>query len=242
MGTDLAVMAPLQRMHRRPPAVTQAQKRLRDLRERQSKERGRMAELSLVEEINDEQRAELDTIERGTPDLERQLRAAQVAVDAEQEGQRSAASPDEDAEARELRELRGKISMAGYAAAAVEQRAATGAEAEYNQARGIAPNRFPLDLLAPVEERATTVDRPPVRRHGRSVGGRHDGNSRARHGLVPRHHGWCQRSAAGPQRGRGRRRVDGWRDRDQADQERGAPRVQRGGRRSHPWPGERAYA
>ena len=115
-----------------------------------------MAELSLVEEINDEQRAELDTIERGTPDLERQIRAATVAVDAEQEGQRSAASPEDDAEARELRELRGKISMAGYASAAVEQRAATGAEAEYNQARGIAPNRFPLDLLAPVKERATT--------------------------------------------------------------------------------------
>ena len=136
--------------------MTPAQKRLRELRERQSKERGRMAELGMVDELTDEQRAEFDTIERGTPDLERQCRAAQIAVDAEQDGQRRDASPDDDAEARELRELRGKISIGGYAAAAVEQRAATGAEAEYNAALQIAPNRFPLDLLAPVEERATT--------------------------------------------------------------------------------------
>ena len=137
--------------------MTAAQKRLRELRERQSKERGRMAELAVADELNDEQRSELDTIERGTPDLERQLRAATIAVEAEQEGERRAASPEDDAEARELRELRGRIRMGNYVAAAVEQRAADGAELEYNQARGIAGNRFPLELLAPpVEERATT--------------------------------------------------------------------------------------
>ena len=45
--------------------MTSNQKRLRELRDRQSKERGRMAELSVVDELNDEQRSELDTIERG---------------------------------------------------------------------------------------------------------------------------------------------------------------------------------
>ena len=41
--------------------------------------------------------------------------------------------------------------------AAIEQRAADGAEAEYNAARGIAGNRFPLEMLAPpLEPRATT--------------------------------------------------------------------------------------
>ena len=50
--------------------MTSNQKRLRELRDRQSKERGRMAELSVVDELNDEQRSELDTIEKGTPDLE----------------------------------------------------------------------------------------------------------------------------------------------------------------------------
>ena len=54
--------------------MTNAQK---PLRERESRERGRMAELALV----DEQRRELDTIERGAPDLERQIRATVVAVE-----------------------------------------------------------------------------------------------------------------------------------------------------------------
>ena len=140
--------------------MTKAQKRLRELRERQSKERGKMAELSLLDELNDEQRAELDQIEKGTPDLERQLRAAQVAVDTEEAEQREAGSaarqPEGDAEDRERAELRSKVRMSGYVTAAVEQRAASGAEAEYNAAIGIAGNRFPLELLAPPEERATS--------------------------------------------------------------------------------------
>ena len=45
--------------------MTNNQKRLRELRDRQSRERGRMAELSVVDGLNDEQRGELDTIERG---------------------------------------------------------------------------------------------------------------------------------------------------------------------------------
>ena len=40
-------------------------KKLRELRERQSRERGRMAELALLDELSDEQRSELDVIERG---------------------------------------------------------------------------------------------------------------------------------------------------------------------------------
>ena len=141
--------------------MTPAQKRLRDLRERQSRERQRMAELGLADTLTDETRAELDGIEAGTPDLERQIRAATVAVEAEEAEQRAAgdraARPEDDAEARELAALRGRIRLGNYVAAAVEQRAAIGAEAEYNAARGIAGNRFPLELLAPpVEHRATT--------------------------------------------------------------------------------------
>ena len=141
--------------------MTKTQKRLRELRERQSKERGRMAELSLADELDDEQRAELDTIEKGTADLERQLRAAQIAVDSEEAEQRAAGAdarqPEGDAEDRERAELRAKVKLSGYVTAAVEQRAADGAEAEFNAALGIAGNRFPLELLAPpVEERATT--------------------------------------------------------------------------------------
>ena len=141
--------------------MTDKQKRLRALQEKRSRERGRMAELALVDELSDEQRAELDTIERGTPDLERQIRAAQVAVDDEEGEQRAAGAaarePEGDAEDRERAELRSRVRLGNYVAAAVEQRAADGAELEYNQAVGIAGNRFPLELLAPpLETRATT--------------------------------------------------------------------------------------
>ena len=147
--------------------MTKAQKRLRELRERASKERGKMAELALVDELNDEQRAELDRIEAGTPDLERQLRAAQVAVDTEEAEQRAAGDaarkPEGDAEDRERAELRAKVSLAGYVKAAVEKRSADGAEGEYldslklSRVGGLGGAAFPLELLAPpVEERATT--------------------------------------------------------------------------------------
>ena len=144
--------------------MTAAQKRLRELRERQSKERGRMAELARTDELSDEMRAELDKIESGTADLERQLRAAQIAVDDEETEQRAAGAaarqPEGDAEDRERVELRARVSLGRYVAAAVEMRATDGAEAEFNAAIGIAGNRFPLDMLAPeplVEHRATTA-------------------------------------------------------------------------------------
>ena len=137
--------------------MTKAQKRLRDLRARQSTERGRMAELALVDELTDEQRGELDTIERGTPDLERQIRAATVAVEDEEREQRDAGAaaraPEGDAEDRERAELRARVRFGRYVSARrSSMRAADGAEAEYNAALGIAGNRFPLELLAPPEE------------------------------------------------------------------------------------------
>ena len=147
--------------------MTPAQKTLRDLRNRQSKERGRMAELGAAESLTDETRAELDGIENGTPDLERQIRAATVAVETEESEQRAAGAaagnPASDAEDRERAELRGKVKLGAYVAAAIEQRSADGAEAEFNAALGFAGNRFPLELLAPPERRtedreATAVD------------------------------------------------------------------------------------
>ena len=117
-----------------------------------------MAELAVAGELTAETRAELDTIEAGTPDLERQLRAATVAVETEETEQRAAGAagdtPAGDAEDRERAELRAKVKLGGYVAAAIEQRSADGAEAEYNQSIGIAGNRFPLELLAPPEQRA----------------------------------------------------------------------------------------
>ena len=137
------------------------QKRLRDLKARQSRERGTMATLAQVDTLTDEQRSEMDTIEQGVPDLERLLRAAQGAVDDEESEQRSAAPEGtvDDPEVRERLELRKKVRMSNYIVAAVEQRAAVGPEQEYNASIGISGNRFPLELLAPPEARAATEDR-----------------------------------------------------------------------------------
>ena len=145
--------------------MTEAQTRLRELKARQSKERGRMAELATAAELTDETRAELDGIETGTPDLERQLRAATTAVETEEAEQRAegadAKKPDGDVETRERAELRAKVSLARYVGTAADDELLDGAEAEYNAALGIVQGRqgtrFPLELLAPpVEQRATT--------------------------------------------------------------------------------------
>ena len=139
--------------------MTPAQTKLRQLRERQSKERGRVAELAVADELTDETRSELDTIETGTPDLESQIRAATVVVEAEETEQRDAAATGNkeglDTEDRERLELRSKVRMGRYVLAAMENRAADGAEGELNAAVGIGANRFPLELLAPPERRVT---------------------------------------------------------------------------------------
>ena len=89
--------------------MTEAQKRLRELRERQSKQRGRMADLSREENLTDETRAELDTLEAGTADLERQIRAATTALEGEQrEAKIKGATAQPDAEQRERIELRSR--------------------------------------------------------------------------------------------------------------------------------------
>ena len=140
--------------------MTDAQRRLRELLANQSRERQRMAELAATAELNDETRSELDTLEKGTPDLERKIRAARQVEEAEADAAaetRETTMTTETADERELRELRGRVKLSGYVTAAIEQRAADGAEAEYNAARGIAGNRFPLEMLAPpLETRATT--------------------------------------------------------------------------------------
>ena len=133
--------------------MSPAQKRLRELRDHQSRERQKMAELSLVESLTDDQRQELDTIEAGTPDLERQLRAAQVAVDEEDRACKiEDGTKAPDAEQRERIELRSRASVGRYLAAAIRGRAVDGAEAELQQAAGV--DGIPFELW----------DRPPEQR------------------------------------------------------------------------------
>ena len=63
-----------------------------------------------------------------------------------------------DAESREVAELRSKSSVSSYVRAAVEMRAVGGPEAEFNAARGMGANEFPLGLLVPEERQTTAVD------------------------------------------------------------------------------------
>ena len=139
--------------------MTPAQKRLRELRTRQSKERGRMAELSLLDELSDEQRSEFDTIERGTSDLERQLRAAQIAVeDEDRQAKIETATGRPDPEQRERIELRSRASVGRYLAAALKGRAPNGAEAELQAAAG-GVDGIPIELWNRPPEQRQTEDR-----------------------------------------------------------------------------------
>ena len=140
--------------------MSPAQKKLRDLRDRQSKERGRMAELGMAESLTDETRSELDGIETGTPDLERQLRAATVAVEEEERSTTIAKAAEPDGEARERDELRSRATVGRYLSAALRGRAPDGAEAEFAQAEGV--DGIPFSLWQPPrrtadEERAITA-------------------------------------------------------------------------------------
>ena len=134
--------------------MTSAQRRLRDLRDRQSRERGRMAELSLVDALSDEQRSELETIEKGTPDLERQIRAATVAHEDEEKEAETRAATEPDAERRERVELRSKAQLTTYFLNAARGRMADGAESELQAAAGVSGHGIPLELWdVPIERR-----------------------------------------------------------------------------------------
>ena len=130
--------------------MTETQKRLRDLQARKSTERQRMAEISLLEsdKITPEIRSELDGIEAGTPDLERQLRAAQVGVDDENAEAEKRAKETKgtavDPETRERLELRSRASLGTYLVAALRGRPVQGAEHELMEAAGV--DGIPLEL------------------------------------------------------------------------------------------------
>ena len=141
--------------------MTPAQKRLRELTERRSKDRQRMAELGLLPELSDEHREELDKIEKATPDLERQIRAAQVGVETEEADQQTRAADNPDAEQRERIELRSKARLTNYLLAAMRGQLPSGAEAELQQAAGV--SQIPIELFdVPVEHRVDTTTPAPT--------------------------------------------------------------------------------
>ena len=117
-----------------------------------------MAELAVVDDLSDEQRSELDTIETGTPDLERQIRAATVAVEDEEKAAETRTANEPDAELRERRELRGRASLTEYLMARMQGRMVAGAEAELAVAAETRDGAIPLELWdvpEPIERRQT---------------------------------------------------------------------------------------
>ena len=116
---------------------------------RTSEQRSRLAELAGLDELTDEQRAELGTLGTEHQDTESQLRAAIAsAPDAAQ-----AVDLTVDPEVRERVELRGRASFGRYLVAALTGQQITGAEADY-QAACKTPG-IPIDLFE--------QDRPEIR-------------------------------------------------------------------------------
>ena len=106
-------------------------------------------------ELTDEERAALDTDTESLFAMESEYRTAvaeEAAADVIADGQRA-----RDGEGAEMRTLQGRVRVGRYVRAAVEDRRVDGAEAEFNEARGMADNgivQLPFELLAPAEQRA----------------------------------------------------------------------------------------
>ena len=143
--------------------MTPIQKRLRDLRDRASKERGTMAEMALVDELTTEQRHALDLIEKGTSDLERQIRAATVALGTEEREAETRAANEPDNEMRERVELRSKAQLTNFFMAAARNRMVDGAEAELQAAAGVSGHGIPLELWDVPTKQRTGEDGREVR-------------------------------------------------------------------------------
>ena len=121
---------------------------------RLSEVRERLNELSGIEDLSEEHRAELDTLTAEYADLEARGRAAALA---QEEATLNPEPPDP-----EKQELIGAASVADVFAAAVEQRSTEGATKELQDELGLMGDSIPLDLLAgDLEERTTGVTPAP---------------------------------------------------------------------------------
>ena len=123
----------------------------------QSEKRQRLNELLAADNLDDEQRGELDALTKRMQQLEVELRAAIVA---EPDPVTSPAPATED---RDRLELRSKASVGRYLLAAMRGRSVSGAERELLDEAGLEDGTIPLELwdTNPVEQRADTVSGAP---------------------------------------------------------------------------------
>ena len=113
--------------------------------------RARLAELAGADgELGDDAKAEIGTLRTEYVDVETRYTASVTSEDVKE------VETAESSEGREYRELRSKVGLTQYIEAASEKRSVDGAALELNQVLGVGAHRFPLEILAPVEERAKT--------------------------------------------------------------------------------------
>ena len=141
--------------------MTKNQARLRELLDRQSRERGRMAEIAGLDadKITDEIREEEARIGSGTADLELQIRAARTAVEADEEAS-IVNGTEGDPEKREIVELRSRAVLGKYLNAAIRGHLLDGAESELNAALGLTEGpatSIPFALWEPKPEKRADV-------------------------------------------------------------------------------------
>ena len=138
--------------------MTESQKRLRELRDRKSKDRQAMAEFAALDKPTPDQVTAFDALETAIPETERQLRAATLAAEAEDQDATVNTDPPADAETRERLELRSRCTVKNILRAALAGRAPVGAEAELQQSLNLDANHIPLELWEkPPEQRAITA-------------------------------------------------------------------------------------
>ena len=130
---------------------------LQKLEVRQSERRQRLNELGGLDQLDDAQRSELDTLSGEYGDGERQYRALKVAEHAET----AAAADEPPAEDADRAELRAKCRVSSFLRARLENRAMTGPEAEL--AAELGTDGIPLELWEPtaadLEKRAALEKR-----------------------------------------------------------------------------------
>ena len=112
---------------------------------RQREIRTKLAELTSVESLNDEQRSEIQKLTKESIDNDTKLNALAVA-----EPQNTTTDP-------QLTQLENRCSLGRVVDAVVHQRAIDGAERELQTEYRLASNQIPWSLLTPPETRAVTA-------------------------------------------------------------------------------------
>ena len=121
---------------------------LQRLQLKQSETRQALNVLLALDELDDEQRAEMATLTTSMQNLEVETRAAIVT-----EADPTVTATEDDSAAREMRALISGASIGAIFEATLEHRATDGREVELQQALGLTANQIPLAML---ETRAVT--------------------------------------------------------------------------------------